>query len=604
MAKKRNTKPPPTSKPVLLQWTRRVPSDDSIQDPLGLTLRVSARLAAELLYCITSVTPRARYYSFLPWCVLDYRKREAHSPKARPLTKAVRHRETALTIGCVLHHKGELYPRGGLVGSRGARRRHNDFVNSRIDVSKCSFTKGDAFRTYLKSLVNLGFFVSHEQFDFADDESHEEIQSIEDLELSDLGVEVARTYDSTVGSLGAVKGMASPTSPIASRLLARWGERGGLCELAVDEARDNHLLRDIFFDCRYFPFQNEYVRSAHHRRRHSLMLFLELVRQLDAADVVLEEFVFADAVYHGAIEIEDGRRLTFEWPAPLGDVANRWRMFYSHYYLSVALESLFAWTVATVRKAGLTGVSFNDLFGKLLTDYSDTSWRDDLGGSPVKRLHVLTPKSLLALGGVRIGHIPLDSASDFDAKVGPWCVLAERGLESVLRDKEIIGTPEAIPLALVLLTVTLARYSHWYGKDHSNWVWNWSKDRHSRDSPPDLSPPVLIHDLQRHFEDWWETPTAKLVPFIMSRYIVRQHCSLAYEKSKGPTASMFHVDGDRIRGNGSYGKIGVGNPRYRSAVCVLQDLGLIVRDDDTGTMSLTEDGLSYLTRELTSEAKQ
>jgi len=65
-----------TSKPelTLLRWSEHVPASD-VQDPLGLSLRGSARLASQLLYCITSITPRARYFSFIPWCVLDWRRR-------------------------------------------------------------------------------------------------------------------------------------------------------------------------------------------------------------------------------------------------------------------------------------------------------------------------------------------------------------------------------------------------------------------------------------------------------------------------------------------------------------------------------------------------
>ena len=60
---------------VLLAWSKMVPISQA-QDPLGLSLRVSARLASELLHCITSITPRARYFSFLPWCVFDFGRRE------------------------------------------------------------------------------------------------------------------------------------------------------------------------------------------------------------------------------------------------------------------------------------------------------------------------------------------------------------------------------------------------------------------------------------------------------------------------------------------------------------------------------------------------
>lgn len=48
-----------------LIWNKPALGSD-VQDPLGLELRMSPRMAGQLLHCITTVTPRARYYSFLP----------------------------------------------------------------------------------------------------------------------------------------------------------------------------------------------------------------------------------------------------------------------------------------------------------------------------------------------------------------------------------------------------------------------------------------------------------------------------------------------------------------------------------------------------------
>ena len=83
---------------TLLRWSEHVPVSD-VQDPLGLSLRGSARLANRLLYCITSITPRARYFSFIPWCVFDWQKREKGQPYALGLSKAIALRERALTLG-------------------------------------------------------------------------------------------------------------------------------------------------------------------------------------------------------------------------------------------------------------------------------------------------------------------------------------------------------------------------------------------------------------------------------------------------------------------------------------------------------------------------
>src|SRR5262245_54544080 len=74
--------------PILLRWSDHVLASD-VQDPLGLALRGSARLASRLLYCITSITPRARYFSFIPWCIFDHQLREKGKPHAMGLRDAI-----------------------------------------------------------------------------------------------------------------------------------------------------------------------------------------------------------------------------------------------------------------------------------------------------------------------------------------------------------------------------------------------------------------------------------------------------------------------------------------------------------------------------------
>src|SRR5262245_49492076 len=103
----------------LLRWSEHVPASE-VQDPLGLGLRGSTRLASLLLYCITSITPRARYFSFIPWSISDFQKNEKGKPHALGLREALRIREKALTYGCVAHHDGKPCDGGALVGSTAA----------------------------------------------------------------------------------------------------------------------------------------------------------------------------------------------------------------------------------------------------------------------------------------------------------------------------------------------------------------------------------------------------------------------------------------------------------------------------------------------------
>src|SRR5258706_9925554 len=143
----------------LLHWNKELPSA-SPADPLGLNLRVSARLSDELLYCITSITPRARYYAFFPWAFQDYNDHERAKQGDRGRIKAVLARERAMVLGAVLHHDGHPCDGGGLGGSDKAtkidRNRKRSFDLSRWE--HLGAPEGQFGAAYKGSLINLGVF--------------------------------------------------------------------------------------------------------------------------------------------------------------------------------------------------------------------------------------------------------------------------------------------------------------------------------------------------------------------------------------------------------------------------------------------------------------
>jgi len=105
-----------------------------------------------------------------------------------------------------------------------------------------------------------------------------------------------------------------------------------------------------------------------HRFRHdSLTLFLELIDKIAPHGVSVDHRILGDAVYFDATAaVEDGNHvLRFGLSPQLEDVANRWRMFYFHYYLSVALESLFVGVVGCAQRAGMVGTRLETILGSL-----------------------------------------------------------------------------------------------------------------------------------------------------------------------------------------------------------------------------------------------
>src|SRR5437762_12158007 len=131
---------------LLLAWTKMVPRLEG-QDPLGVNLRVSARLSSQLLHCVTSITPRGRYFSFFPWCIRSIDSSE----EADKFRQAIRIRETALTLGSVLHHEGQTCVGGALVGSKEAIKRHQRHGYRVVNLEKLQLSKNPAWDAYVNS---------------------------------------------------------------------------------------------------------------------------------------------------------------------------------------------------------------------------------------------------------------------------------------------------------------------------------------------------------------------------------------------------------------------------------------------------------------------
>ena len=83
---------------------------------------------------------------------------------------------------------------------------------------------------------------------------------------------------------------------------------------------------------------------------------------------------------------------------------------------------------------------------------------------------------------------------------------------------------------------------------------------------------------------------------------LQQHQSMSYEKTSTGDHCLLQVDGPKVVSTGDYDEISMGNPRLRSAIQILKDLGLI-EDDNDGITYLTTEGKQFLKRELAKEIK-
>src|SRR5262249_33344259 len=145
------------------------------------------------------------------------------------------------------------------------------------------------------------------------------------------------------------------------------------------------------------------------------------------------------------------------------------------------------------------------------------------------------------------------------------------------------------------------RYSRWERTGHENWLAGVADPRLGYDPYLDLVPPVLAAGLARRFGCWWRRPWRELTWVVLSRFVVRQHQAMSYEKTASGDRCLLQTDGEKVSATGRYDEIGIGNPRLASALQVVKDLGLL-EDTDDGVTRLTEEGEEFLRAELAKEA--
>jgi len=575
-----------TKKDVFLSWSKLSPISEG-QDPLGLNLRVSARLSSQLLYCITSITPRARYYSFLPWCIKDYIDREKGRKSSRSIREAIKARERLFSLSCIAWHKGDACDDGRLIGSDTLSLFYEKVKNNDVNQEDIEYVKIPAIDAYGASLAGLKFYdlaMNH-------DESlvEEEIKlSFDDIKLSELGNRVADAYGRSIDNLPVIKQLLT-RKKFPVEYLSQWGKQGGLCELRDGSPPDQKILRDIFFN------KKKFRSRSHEYRGKSLTLLLKVTDLLAKEGVALNEHSFNDAVYFDSINRLDGSVKRIIWHSHLKDIVNRWKIFHFHYYLSYSLETIFVNIVNKARSKGLEGFKLNDFIGELGTKSVNNSFQRIFQNKSCDNFLEISPRVILKSFGVDIKYADKAGSMKLEKEISYSHVLSERNLINLIEEESLFFKPEGTITALILLIIVLIRYIKWEDTSQGNWLGQAIDDNYK-----DLTAPNILYSLNDYYGDFWNTQWKKVAYTIINRFVVRHHEIVALDKSWSGNSSFFHTDQDIIRWrNMNYDNPGCGNPRFPSAVLILKDLNLLRSDpNDKELIHLTPDGKSILNDKL------
>jgi hypothetical protein len=305
---------------------------------------------------------------------------------------------------------------------------------------------------------------------------------------------------------------------------------------------------------------------------------------------------FNDLTYYGRVVTDEERHkgAAIDMPHSLRDVAERWRIFHFHGYLTVALQSLLVSIVGVLRHHP-AGIDRSQLLDEFQVPALSARFSRLFETTLPASFFELTPGELLSVAGVNVA----DALGGRPSALGSLSIGSKFG-ERNLVDHLTEGEAEqisGIAVASILLYAVLLRYQTSVEPAYDAWYQNLVQDRFA-----DLSVPGVLGTLRSEYgDDWWQRPNREILNLLLWRFVLLQHQTMSYERGFGGSAPLLHIDGITIIGtDADFSDPGALNARFFSAVQILRDFKLVAGDYDNGFL-LTAEGDAWLERLLAEE---
>lgn len=319
------------------QWTSLLTRTEVTgEDHLGIE-GVSQAYQQYLVPGIITTTEHARYYSFYCW-VLD---RFIHAPGSTRLLgdfqgSYFKRHEVAFLLGCYTHHQaGGGLP--GTVGNKNALRilASGDLIS--LDQDYFTNKLGGFGQYYRTAMEAMGLLRMPQNAKWV-------------YKLTHQGKALADAYAASIAASNYSQALQQGVLTFLSQEDARqYGEVACLCATALGQGADRPLLIEAFF-----RFDVSEADHPHIRRRLTLALVLDLVRQSDRTLSTQNDL--RRALFLG--EFSSGIRYTP--PIYLSAWYQRWRYVQARQTFTTALQALWAHFLIQVRNAAEQGITFSE----------------------------------------------------------------------------------------------------------------------------------------------------------------------------------------------------------------------------------------------------
>lgn len=488
------------------------------QDHLGAE-SVALSIQAELLSGITSITPRARYYSFYAWTLYDF-LRSGAPRKYQVFAPFLRRREAAFILANLA--AGSSMGLLGVTKGQSIWNRHRDQSSVPLDFPYLKAAHGGYGANYRAPMEDLRII------------KRQDGDAIDHL-VQGKGLPLAQAFEQAIAGTSYFQSYRDAES-IPPEVLIKYGQACALDAVSDPNAPDRELLRTLLLPLD--PKPNQGVL-----RRQSLGFFLDVVRQ--APEAPMDAAAFRRVMYYGWLP--NGQRYTP--PAGLEVTFLAWRMFQHRQYYVFGLEAM--WTYF-LERIGWRPASLQWVVHELAdVELNEVGIRSLTGTLAATRLHDLVAKINATLSADPAGPV------------------SEENLVRLIQSRT--DAAHLMGGGLLLMLATYCRLRREGETGLSPWAF-------SRAGSPDRLPySRFVRDLEEGIQT--NVTLLEWIGHLMNEYLIGQHNRVALQKLAWNGLDTYRFSEE----DGEYSLLYRDQPKFstfrgHNAMQMLADLGLWTTD--------------------------
>jgi len=472
--------------PIDPRWNQSLELSQQMSDPLGLS-RVSEWIVGEILPGITTLTTRARNYSFYCWALQDIIEKNK-GKKFVNLGEEITRRETAFVISSILHDcRKDVSPIGVRKAKRILDESDEDTVNVNFSVLQNRY---GAFGQYYRSAMeNLGLIINTSKFSIP----------------TKVGMELGKSYRNWIENTEYYRNYRERNN-IPKKVLEGYGEKAAVCEIKSNKKERELLLKT-------FLGENPEDKGAKYSRRDTIILVLRGIESCYKYNIKFDDEIFRNIIYFNQITDEEPHEISIDG---LEDALSRWRLFQFHEYLTLSLETLFHSFLKEMISLE-NGMSLEEFY-KNIEGYEEEIEKLFYIKTSEKSIKGILDDILHQIG---LDSLSKDESKKFDEGVNLKSDVNEYRIQKIIEEKVKKGghSKELVGLSLALVLINFLRFYHY--KDRLDDVYLWYHGRASEE----WSHPYFLE-----IENILQCKNLKELTEKIFNLIIERHDEIAWEK--------------------------------------------------------------------------